>query len=90
MENFEEALNKAKEVASVAYKKTEETIIIQKLNFDIARRKTKLKDDYAALGKSVYKKGKYDAAEEQEIIEHIEFLKDEIKALRAEIKRVKI
>ena len=54
MDNFEEALNKAKEVATAAFKKTEEVINIQKQKIDIATLNNKLNNAYAELGRAIY------------------------------------
>ena len=54
MDNFEEALNKAKEVATVAFKKTEEVINIQKQKIDIYSLEAKLSKSYEILGKLCY------------------------------------
>ena len=51
MEVFDTALDKAKDVLTVAYKKTEEMVTTGKQKFDIAAIKAKLSKDYEKLGK---------------------------------------
>ncbi len=50
MDFFDNALNKAKEVIDVAYKKTEEVVVTEKQRFDIASLNSKIDKDYKALG----------------------------------------
>ena len=50
MDFFDNALNKAKEVIDVAYKKTEEVVATEKQRFDIASLNSKIDKDYKALG----------------------------------------
>ena len=88
MDNFEEALNKAKEVATAAYKKTEEVLSVQKQRLEIATLNSKLKDAFATLGETVYNQG-IDLSFAQENIEDIEQLKAKISSLQAEIRKTK-
>lgn len=54
MDFFDNALNKAKEVIDVAYKKTEEVVATEKQRFDIASLNSKIDKDYKALGQLYY------------------------------------
>jgi len=89
MDNFEAALNKAKEVATVAYKKTEEVLTIQKQKIEIATLNNKLNNAYSELGKAVYLKEGLDLSSEQELIDNINSLNAEIKALKDEIRKAR-
>jgi len=89
MDNFEVALNKAKEVATAAYKRTEEAIIVQKLKLELARLKNNLNKAYAALGKAVYKTKDFDISNYKELTEQIEYIKAEIGEIQAEIRKAK-
>lgn len=53
MEFFEEAINKAKGVFDVAYKKTGEVISVQRQKIDVASMNSKLAKEYEALGRMV-------------------------------------
>ncbi len=55
MDFFDNALNKAKEVIDVAYKKTEEVVATEKQRFDIASLNSKIDKDYKALGELYFK-----------------------------------
>ena len=89
MDNFEEALNKAKEVATVAFKKTEEVINIQKQKIDIATLNNKLNNAYAELGRAIYLKEGWDLSSEQETVDKIDSLNAQIKAIKEEIRKTK-
>ncbi|MBQ8203439.1 MAG: zinc ribbon domain-containing protein [Clostridia bacterium] len=54
MDFLDNALNKAKEVIDVAYKKTEEVVATEKQRFDIASLNSKIEKDYKALGEIYY------------------------------------
>lgn len=89
MDNFEAALNKAKEVATAAYKKTEEVISVQKQKIEIATLNNKLNNAFSELGRAVYLKEGIDLSAEQEIVDNINSINAEIKALREEIRKTK-
>ena len=50
MDFLDNAINKAKEVVDIAYKKTEEVVLTEKQRFDIASLNSKIDKDYKALG----------------------------------------
>lgn len=87
MDNFEKALNKAKEVASAAYKKTEEVFNIQKQKIEIATLNNKLNNVYSELGRAVYLKEGLDLSSEQELLDKIDTFNAEIKAIKEEIRK---
>lgn len=89
MDSFEEALNKAKEVATAAYKKTEEVLSVQKQRLEIAALNSKLKDEFATLGEAVYNNGGIDLSFAQESLDNIEQLKANISALQNEIRKTR-
>ncbi len=88
MDSFEGALNKAKEMASAAYKKTEEAIIIQKQKLELVSLNTKLNDAFSSLGKALYNKD-IDLSGEEEIVNEIKALEEQIAALNSEIRKAK-
>ena len=49
--NFDNILNKAKDVFETAYKKADDAISVQKQKFDVAGLENKLAKDYEALGR---------------------------------------
>lgn len=55
MDFLDNAINKAKEVVDIAYKKTEEVVLTEKQRFDIASLNSKIDKDYKALGEIFYK-----------------------------------
>ena len=55
MDFLDNAINKAKEVVDIAYKKTEEVVLTEKQRFDIASLNSKIDKDYKALVEIFYK-----------------------------------
>ena len=58
MDFFDNAINKAKEVVDIAYKKTEEVVTTEKQKFDIASLNSKIDKDLKRLGAIFYKQYK--------------------------------
>lgn len=56
MENFEEAVLKAKEIFDTACKKTGEVVSVQKHKLELAGLKNELEKTYAILGQMYYEK----------------------------------
>ena len=76
MDLLDNAINKAKEVIYVAYKKTGEVVTTERQRFDVASLKSKRDKDFLALGKLWF-----------EIIKDDESVSDEVKAIVNEIKQ---
>ncbi len=54
MSMFDDVVNKTKEIASAAGKKTEEVLKLAKLRLALSETTSKLEKAYAAMGRSVY------------------------------------
>lgn len=92
MDFFDNAVNKAKEVFDVAYKKTNEVVNTQKQKFDIASVENKRAKDYEALGMLYFNMIKDsdnldDAV--KSIVEEIKIKNEKIAELRGEINNAK-
>lgn len=92
MEFFDNALNKAKEMLDVAYKKTEEVVNTEKQKFDVTGLKSKREKDFAALGKIYFDTVKDSAGLPEQTAALVSAIKEktaEIDRLNAEIQSVK-
>lgn len=92
MEFFDNALNKAKEVLDVAYKKTNEVVSTEKQKFDVSSLKSKREKDFAALGKIYFDAVKDSDGLSEETAALVSAIKEktaEIDRLIAEIQSVK-
>ncbi len=88
MGKFDEFVNKAKETADVAFKKTGELVNTGKTKLNIATVKNEMEKDFAQLGRILYRDLK-DSAENSEevkrIIEDIKAKETEIERLESEV-----
>ena len=92
MDFFDNAVNKAKEVFDVAYKKTNEVVSAQKQKFDVASVENKRAKDFEALGMlyfDIIKDSDIENSEVKNIVEEIKAKNEKIKALREEINNTK-
>lgn len=86
MDTFEKTIEKAKEFANVATKRTGEILETQKTKLKIASLKSKLQGDYEALGRIFYKQLKEDISASDEIdkiVCDIDAKREEIKDLHS-------
>ena len=92
MDFFDNAINKAKEVVDIAYKKTEEVVLTEKQKFDIASLNSKIDKDYKALGQifyQLYKDNEDIPNDAKNLIKNINEKKLKIKELKEEIVETK-
>lgn len=92
MDFLDEAIVKAKDMFSVAKKKTGEAVAIGKQKYDIASIENRLNKSYVALGKICYESFKNDDSASDEIkalISQIESEINEIELAKEEIVRIK-
>lgn len=91
--NFDNILNKAKDVFETAYKRADGAISVQKQKFDISSLENKLAKDYEALGKLCFnemQKGAFaDNSQFIKLSEEINIKTTQIEELKKEILRVK-
>lgn len=84
--NFDNILNKAKDVFETAYKKADDAISVQKQKFDIAGIENKLAKDYEMLGMLCFAEMQKGAFHDNEAFLRVA---DEIKAKTAQIEGLK-
>lgn len=92
MDFFDNAVNKAKEVFDVAYKKTNEVVTTQKQKFDVSSIENKRNKDYARLGEIYYdmiKDTEIENAEVKALVSEIADKTQKIKELKEEINAAK-
>ncbi|MBQ5910885.1 MAG: zinc ribbon domain-containing protein [Clostridia bacterium] len=91
--NFDNILNKAKDVFETAYKKADDAFSVQKQKFDVAGLENKLSKDYEALGKLCFEemqKGAFsDNAAFLNIAEEIKVKTIQIEELQKDILKAK-
>lgn len=83
--NFDNILNKAKDVFETAYKKADDAISVQKQKFDIAGLENKLAKDYEILGKLCFVEMQKGAFGDNEAFLNVA---EEIKAKTAQIEEL--
>ncbi|MBP3390916.1 MAG: zinc ribbon domain-containing protein [Clostridia bacterium] len=83
--NFDNILNKAKDVFETAYKKADDAISVQKQKFDIAGLENKLAKDYEILGKLCFAEMQKGAFGDNEAFLNVA---EEIKAKTAQIEEL--
>ncbi len=93
MEFWDQTVTATKKFISVAEKKTEEIINLQKLNFKISSTQSKINEKYCALGKSIYKtlenEPSVQAADFADQMVEISVLKKELQELVKELDNAK-
>lgn len=82
---FEDFVSKAKDVASVAGKKTGELVEVTKLRISVSDAETKLSREFAELGERVYKAAK----EQTDVTEYVNEKSGRIDGVYAEIAGLK-
>ena len=91
--NFDNILNKAKDVFETAYKKADDAISVQKQKFDVSSLENKLAKDYERLGRLCFeemKKGAFsDNAAFCSFAEEIKAKAAQIEELRSDILKAK-
>ena len=91
--NFDNILNKAKDVFETAYKKADGAISVQKQKFDIAGLENKLSKDYETLGKLCFEEMQKGAfADNQDFLnvaEEIKIKTAQLEELQAEVLKAK-
>ena len=92
MDLFDNAINKAKEVFDVAYKKTNDVVTTQKQKFDVASIESKRNKDYIRLGEIYYnmiKDTETENTEVNDLVKSITEKNEKIKELKQEINSAK-
>ncbi len=92
MDFFDNAVNKAKEVFDVAYKKTNEVVTTQKQKFDVASVESKRNKDYMQLGEIYFNILKDTEIEDERVrtlVEQINEKNEKIQELTDEINAAK-
>ena len=91
MADFNDILEKSKDIAQTAAEKSQEIYQFSKLNIELADVKRKLNQNFSSIGKQYYeavKEGK-DVPDFAAIIEEIDLLNDEIDQKQALISELK-
>lgn len=91
MANFDEIIEKAKEIAQTAGEKSQEVYLISKYKVAIAELKMKKEKNFASIGKKVYDAAKEgtDAPDFSAIIEEIDLLNADIEEKKDLISAIK-
>ncbi len=92
MDFFDNAVNKAKEVFDVAYKKTNEVVQTQKQKFDVSTIENKRNKDFMQLGELYYNQIKDTEIENEKIKDLVEAITEKnmkIDELKQEINAAK-
>lgn len=91
--NFDNILNKAKDVFETAYKKADDALSVQKQKYDVSSLENKLSKDYETLGRLCFEEMKNGAFAENEaflsVAEVIKTKTEQIEELKKEILKAK-
>ncbi len=91
--NFDNILNKAKDVFETAYKKADDALSVQKQKFDVSSLENKLSKDYEKLGKLCFEEMKKGAFSNNSVFcaayEEINAKTDQIEELKNDILKAK-